>query len=66
VALLDACVLAPMPLADTLLRCAQHRLFLPLWSDLILAEVERTLLRDFQRTPEQATRRIAAMRAAFP
>ena len=37
---LDACVLIPMPLADTLLRLAAGpRLFLPKWSDQIMVEV---------------------------
>ena len=40
---LDACVLVPMPLADTLLRLAAGpRLFLPKWSDQIMVEVTRT------------------------
>jgi hypothetical protein len=33
---LDACVLIPMPLADTLLRMAEEpRLYLPRWSQMI-------------------------------
>jgi hypothetical protein len=40
---LDACVLVPMPLADTLLRLAAGpRLYLPKWSDQIMVEVKRT------------------------
>jgi hypothetical protein len=35
--LLDACVLIPMPLADTLLRMAEEpRLYVPKWSQLIM------------------------------
>ena len=38
--LLDACVLIPMPLADTLLRLAAGpRLYLPKWPDQITVEV---------------------------
>ena len=41
---LDACVLAPMPLCDTLLRCAEeYALFRPLWSAETLVEVRRDL-----------------------
>jgi hypothetical protein len=37
---LDACVLIPMPLADTLLRLAGGpRLFLPKWTDQILLTI---------------------------
>lgn len=44
VAVLDACVLAPMPIADTLLRLAEEPAFyLPRWSDELLSELERTL-----------------------
>jgi hypothetical protein len=38
--LLDACVLAPMPLCETLLRLAEEpALYRPLWSDSILQAV---------------------------
>ena len=37
-AVLDACVLAPIALADTLLRAAEKGLYRPLWSDRILTE----------------------------
>lgn len=44
-AVLDACVLIPMPLADTLLRLAEEpRLYIPMWSEQILDEVSRNLL----------------------
>jgi hypothetical protein len=43
---LDACVLIPMPLADTLLRMAEApRLYLPRWSKLIIVH-ELQLLSD--------------------
>ena len=45
---LDACVLVPMPLADTLLRLAAGpRLYLPKWSDQIMVEVTRALQENF-------------------
>jgi hypothetical protein len=60
--LLDACVLAPFPLYDTLLRLADAGLVTALWSPRILAETERTLVSDLGRTPAEATRRIAQLR----
>lgn len=66
-AVLDACVLAPMPLADTLLRLADPpSLYLPLWSQQILAELDRTLTLKLSVPADRAARRIDAMRAAFP
>jgi predicted nucleic acid-binding protein len=65
-AVLDACVLAPMPLCDTLLRCAEEpALYRVLWSDQTLEEVDRTLQK-FRYTPEQSARRLRKMREAFP
>jgi predicted nucleic acid-binding protein len=59
--------MAPMPVADTLLRLAEHDppLFGPLWSRDILSEVKRTILK-FGYTEVQASRRIDAMDEAFP
>jgi predicted nucleic acid-binding protein len=66
-AVLDACVLLPMPLADTLLRMAETpRLYLPKWSDSILAEVSRNLQQKWSKTPEQAARRERVLREHFP
>jgi len=66
VVVLDACVLAPMPLCDTLLRCAEEpALYRALWSAQTLEEVARTL-RKFGYSETQAARRIRAMREAFP
>ncbi len=67
IAALDACVLVPMPLADTLLRLAEPpSLFVPQWSDEILAEVTRTLVSSFGKSPEKARYRESAMREYFP
>ena len=66
-AVLDACVLIPMPLCDTLLRLAEEpSLYKPLWSTTILDELHRNLAKRLHRTQEQCDRRIAAMRLAFP
>lgn len=44
VVVLDACVLIPAPLRDTLLRLAEHpQLYVPRWSEEILAETVRNL-----------------------
>jgi predicted nucleic acid-binding protein len=64
--LFDACVLAPFPLYDTLLRLADSGIVTPFWSPEILAEVERTLVNDLGRTPAEATKRIAQTGKAFP
>jgi predicted nucleic acid-binding protein len=67
VAVLDACVLVPAALRDTLLRLAETpRLYLPKWSDEILAEVERTLIGQLKKTPEQAAHLTAELKRAFP
>ncbi len=42
-ALLDACALVPIALADTLLRAAEKRLYRPIWSDRILAEAREAI-----------------------
>jgi len=66
-AVLDACVLVPMPLCDTLLRCAEDpALFRALWSEQILEEVKRTLLQKFGYTAAQVEYRLRMMREAFP
>lgn len=65
IAVLDTCVLAPMPLCDTLLRLAEDPAFyVPKWSNDILRELRSTLER-MGYTPAQADRRIAAMEYAF-
>src|ERR1700676_1831610 len=64
---LDACVLVPMPLCDTLLRLAEEpAAYRPLWSEQILAEVGDALEKKLRRTAFQRKRRIQAMRSAFP
>jgi predicted nucleic acid-binding protein len=66
-AMLDACVLLPMPLADTLLRMAETpRLYIPKWSDETLREVTRNIIKKWNKTEEQANRREDALRTHFP
>jgi len=64
---LDACVLLPMPLADTLLRMAETpRLYSPRWSSEIMAEVTKNLVDKFNKSQAQAAHREAEMLRAFP
>jgi predicted nucleic acid-binding protein len=65
--MLDACVLLPMPLADTLLRMAETpRLYVPKWSDETLHEVTRNLIGKWNKTVDQAKRREDTLREHFP
>jgi len=55
-----------MPLADTLLRLAGGpRLYLPKWTDQIMAEVSRNLQENFGVTEEQAAYRESEIRKHF-
>jgi hypothetical protein len=60
---LDACVLYPLPLCDTLLRAAAAGLFQLYWTEEILDEAHRNLV-DRIGAP-RADKRLAAMRLAF-
>lgn len=65
-ALLDACVLVPIALADTLLRVAERELYRPLWSERILDEAADAVLEihpDLE--PGVVTKRFAAMNNTF-
>ncbi|KWV30280.1 PIN domain-containing protein [Micromonospora rifamycinica] len=64
VAVLDACVLVPSVLADTLLRCAEQELYRPLWTRAILDEVRRNLPPSVLGA--KAERRVEVMREHFP
>jgi predicted nucleic acid-binding protein len=64
--LLDANVLYPFSLRDTLLRAAAEGLFQVYWSEQILEEVERNLVSKGTISREQATRLRHAMTRAFP
>jgi len=66
-AVLDACVLIPMPLADTLLRMAEApRLYLPRWSQSIMDEVTRNLIAKWGMPIDKARRREEEIRRHFP
>src|SRR5919198_179696 len=63
-AVLDANVLYPFSLRDSLLRLAELELYTPLWSVRILEEMTRNLVEQ-RITEEQAARIEQAMRQAF-
>lgn len=65
IVVLDACVLVPASLRDILLRLAEKRLFLPRWSDEIVAEMTRTLNQKLQKTPQQTAHLTRELRAHF-
>lgn len=67
VAVLDTNVLVPVSLTDTLLRSAEHRRYVPPWSEAILDEVIRHVARLHPAGGTQAARRrVAFMCEAFP
>ncbi len=62
-AVLDACVLVPIALADTLLRVAEKGLYRPLWTDRILSEAQAAL--EEIHPSIDVSKRFASMREAF-
>jgi hypothetical protein len=63
---LDANVLFPFTLRDTLLRAAEQELYLPGWSRQILEEMRRNLVKTEHTTEEKSHRLVAQMMRAFP
>lgn len=63
-AVLDACVLYPYSLRDTLLRFAEAEFYAPLWSERILDEMERSVVGNGGR-PEALVRTRQLMGQAF-
>lgn len=65
-AFLDACVLVPISLADTLLRVAERELYRPLWSGRILAEAADAVLEIHpDLTTDVVAKRFTAMHDTF-
>jgi predicted nucleic acid-binding protein len=64
-ALLDACVLYPASLRDTLLRFASADFYVPMCSQRILDEAERNLVADGVMSADDARRLRAKMTAVF-
>jgi hypothetical protein len=65
VVVVDACVLIPVTLCDTLLRAASADLFQLRWSAQILEETRRNLVSKLGLTEEQASRRCDFMSRHF-
>jgi predicted nucleic acid-binding protein len=63
---LDACVLIPATLRDTLLRAAEKGMYRLHWSDEILDEVRRNLVKREMTSPENAQDLIDQMNNFFP
>jgi predicted nucleic acid-binding protein len=63
---LDTHVLFPMTLMDLLLAMAEDFHHDILWSDFLLDEWERVIVRERHRTPERARAITGAIRQAFP
>ncbi len=64
--LLDANVLFPIALCDTLMRTARAGMYEPYWSETILDEMERNLVKHDRATWEKARRRRMNMQGTFP
>ena len=64
-AVLDAAVLYPFSLRDTLLRLAERELYDPVWSARILDEMRRNLVDDGRVTDAGAHRMVSLMRKTF-
>src|SRR5215472_392454 len=66
-AVLDACVLVPASLCDTLLRLAEEpALYRPVWSEHILKEMAIALRTKLHRSPEEIRHKQSEMNKAFP
>jgi predicted nucleic acid-binding protein len=63
---LDAATLFPFYLRDTLLQTAENGLYRLFWTDQILEEVRRNLIKMDKMKEEQANRLIDIMKMAFP
>lgn len=64
--LVDACALLPLATTDLILRLAHKKTFQLLWSEEILAEVQRNLVAKLGIKPSAARRRVEFMRESFP
>ena len=65
-AALDACVLVPAALRDTLLRLAEEPvLYIPRWSDQIVSELVRTLEDEVGLAPEKTAHLVSELKKHF-
>lgn len=65
VVVLDACVLFPHTLRDTLLRIAERELYKARWTDEIIEEMRRNLIKTNQANESKVQRLIEQMNQAF-
>jgi predicted nucleic acid-binding protein len=65
VAFIDANVIYPMALCDTVLRLAERELFRPLLSEAVLKEARRNLVADGRCNEEQARHRMVRIQTFF-
>ncbi|MGC8513198.1 MAG: PIN domain-containing protein [Acidimicrobiales bacterium] len=65
-ALLDACVLYPVGVRDLLLSIAERGVYMPYWTDQILGEMERNVIKDGRASSEAVAAMRELMNAAFP
>ena len=63
--IIDACVLVQPAVRDTILRLSERRLFLARWSDDIIVELHRTLIR-FGLPMEKVDHLLSEMKEHFP
>ena len=63
--IIDACVLVQPAVRDTILRLSEQRLFLARWSDDIIAELDRTLIK-FDVPREKVDHLLSEMKEYFP
>lgn len=66
IVVLDACVIFPMPLCDTLLRTAEAGFYRPHFSQKILDEATRNLIKQGRMQTDKADRYQFHIKAAFP
>ena len=65
-AIYDACVLYPFEVRDILMVAAQTRCFALHWTDAILEECTRNLVKDQLATQESMDRMVATMKMMYP
>ena len=63
---LDACVLFPFSLRDTLLHIAEAGLYQLYWSAEILEEMRRNLVKQQRATESKSSQLVTVMNQAFP
>ena len=64
--ILDACVLFPASLRDTLLWAGQRDMYQMLWTDMILEEMRRNLVKNGKMNDAQSQRLVRVIQTTFP